>query len=304
MDLWDLTRLLARRWYVALPLLILSAVGGLLFVRGVEPDYKAIGDLQMIPPRGTATQDPNKPAFNPWLDLGYPSLGNAAVLKVTGDDTALKQLKDAGFSDSVVITMAERSPLLEIEVVATSPQQATATVREVIRRLNEEITAAQTYYHVEPADMITTLTLKDGGHVELVTSKEKRVLVVAAGLGLIITIAGSIAFDAAMRRRTRVHEPVRPMAPAADRMFPTPARSPVLMLPSAGEPVSHNGNGDEPVTKAMTTNPAPPPSATHFQWLDSEENSSAPVSPSVGGTDTTIVLPLQVSTREDRNRRR
>jgi hypothetical protein len=324
-DLWDLTRLMVRRWYVALPLLLLSAVGGIMFVRSVPPDYKAVGDLQMIPPRNTANQDPNRRVNNPWLDLGYAALGNASMLKVTGDPSGLKQLKDAGLSDSVTITIADRTPLLEVEVVGNSAEQATATVREVIKRLNDDISAEQAFYHVESQDTITTLVLKDGSNPDLVTTKSKRILVVAIGVGLMLTVAGTIAFDAVMRRRSRRQAGPDPVRAAPERSIPAPA-FPDLVLPAPTSPavgpvvtglVPGAATADRPggqglgagvvSPREIVVSPAVTPSVSLYPWYadgEGQPTANAPVSPAGNGPDTTIVLPLKGITRDDRNHQR
>jgi hypothetical protein len=324
-DLWDLTRLMVRRWYVALPLLLLSTVGGIVFVRSVPPDYKAVGDLQMIPPRNTANQDPNRRVNNPWLDLGYAALGNASMLKVTGDASGLQQLKDAGLSDSVTITMADRSPLLEVEVVGSSAEQATATVREVIKRLNDDIVAEQAFYHVESQDTITTLILKDGSNPDLVTTKSKRILVVAIGVGLMLTVAGTIAFDAVLRRRSRRQAGPEPVRAGPERGIPAPAAfsdlspSPAPTSPAVGpvitastaatadRPGGHGPGTGVVSPREIVVSPAVTPSVSLYPWFAETEGqpaANAPVSPSAGGPDTTIVLPLKGITRDDRNHQR
>lgn len=241
MDLWDLTKLLLRRWYFALPMLLGSVALMILTAQTVNPDYKATGNLQMIPPPGLGKPvDPKGPArpHNPWLDLGYQALGNAALLKVT-DLPVLEQLERDGFSSSVTITLADRLPLLSIEAIGTSREQATATVRQVIKLLVEDILGEQKRYGVAPIDTITTLTLNDGATVEVVTSKVKRALIVAGGVGGLVTIAGTITLDALVRRRGRRQQPVPtvsvPISPAP--VSPAPASAPGAAEPAAWLPL-------------------------------------------------------------------
>lgn len=208
MDLWDLTRLLFRRWYIALPILLTSVLTAALVGQSVKPDYRATGNVVMIPAPGpaspTATPKPGDKVRpkNPWVDLGLESLGNAAILKVL-DQKTLKSLADAGLSDSIIVQMTARTPILFVETVGTSPAQATATVREVIRLLMAEVAEQQRRFGVLPQDTITTLTLTDGADVEAVTSKVKRVLIVIVGLGLLVTAGGTIGLDVLLRRRRR-----------------------------------------------------------------------------------------------------
>jgi hypothetical protein len=209
MDLWDLTRLLFRRWYFALPILLVSILTAVFVSQSVKPDYRSTGNVVMIPaPGDPLDSDPIKSTKgsrpkNPWLDLGFEALGSAAILKVMDQDT-LKSLVDAGLTDSITVQMAIRSPIFVVEAVGSSPAQSTATVREIIKLLVAEVAEQQQRYGVLPQDTITTLTLTDGADVETVTSKIKRVLIVTFGLGLMLTAGGTIGLDALLRwRRNR-----------------------------------------------------------------------------------------------------
>jgi capsular polysaccharide biosynthesis protein len=204
-DLWDLTKLLFRRWYVAAPMLLLSAAMVILVAITVGPDYSAKGHLQIIPaPSAGKAADPTAKArpTNPWMDLGYEALANAAALAVT-DQAVLEDLADRGLTDSVTVTMDDNTVLLEIEAIGRTPTQATATVKEVIRLIEQDVAKKQSQYGVLPEDTISTLTLSDGTTPEVVRSKVMRVLVVAAGIGVLMTVAGTIALDALLRRRAR-----------------------------------------------------------------------------------------------------
>lgn len=107
MDLWDLTRLLFRRWYVALPILLASVLTAALVGQSVKPDYRSTGNLVLIPAPGPVEPaNPKQPTAerpkNPWGDLGLEALGNAAILKVL-DQKTLKGLADSGLSDSITV---------------------------------------------------------------------------------------------------------------------------------------------------------------------------------------------------------
>jgi hypothetical protein len=204
-DLWDLTRLLLRRWYFAVPMLLASVATVVLAAQTVSPDYKATGYMQLIPAPSTGKiPDPKakpKPA-NPWLDLGYAALGNAAALSVT-DQSGLDKLVREGFTDSVTVVLNERTPLFEIEAVGDSKEQATGTVRQIVELLQTDIAAKQKQYGALPEDTISTLVINDGSSPEQETGKIKRVIIVAAGIGLLTTTASTIALDYWLRRRSR-----------------------------------------------------------------------------------------------------
>jgi hypothetical protein len=224
-DLWDLTRLLLRRWYFAVPMLLLSVTAVVVAAQRVSPDYKANGYMQLIPAPSTGKPlDPKakpKPT-NPWLDLGYAALGNAASLTVT-EQSNLERLKKDGFSESVTVVMDDRTPLFAIEAVGNSKEQATGTVRQVIKLLQADIAAKQAAYGTLPEDTISTLVINDGASPQQDSGKVKRVLIVAAGVGVLMTTAFTIALDYWLRRRSRRKEEAEENADEPSTPEPTPS---------------------------------------------------------------------------------
>jgi hypothetical protein len=195
-----MTKLLFRRWYFSLPLLLATLALVAVAAVTVKPDYVATGHIQLIPPVGTTARDGAKnPITNPWFDLGYEALGNAAMIDVN-KKSVLEQMVAAGLTDNVTITM-EQVPLFEIEAVGESPQQATATVQRLMNLIGGAVQQRQQSLRVTKTDIISTLELDDGSEVETKSSKTMRVMVVAAGLGLLLTAGFTIGLDALLRSR-------------------------------------------------------------------------------------------------------
>jgi hypothetical protein len=203
-DLWDLTRLIFRRWYFAMPILLVTLTGVLFASKNVRPDYSATGHLQMIPPAHAdePTGVKNGRIHNPWLDLGIQALGQATILKVQ-DERTVKQLGAAGYSETFTVTIDYPATFISIEGVGKTAQQATATVRQVMKLLADEVKAQQQQFGVAQIDMINTLPLDQGDKVTVITSKVKRVLIVATGMGLLTTAGSTIGLDALLRVRAR-----------------------------------------------------------------------------------------------------
>jgi hypothetical protein len=340
-DLWDLTKLLFRRWYFALPLLLVTIATVYLTAQTVKPDYRGLGYLQMIPPPGsTQPQNPNaKPRpHNPWLDLGYEALGTAVLLKVTGKET-LERFANSGLTDNVAVELSRNGTLFEIEAVGNAPEQVTATIREVIRLLSAQIATSQQEYRVLPEDTITTNVVNDGGNIEVVTTKQKRVLIVAAGLGVLLTAAATIGLDALLRRLRRqrygrvdvgldphrLSPPVPPvtrmpnLAPPPnpppprpgwrDRAAPAPIPGPVLSLPPG---VGHERprvtyETVDPVASAPRTYPESEDRRRTDPYLVPRNDAPAPAADGPAETtgrtdadgDVTIVLPLAYLSKRD-----
>jgi capsular polysaccharide biosynthesis protein len=204
LDFWDLTKLLVRRWQVALPLLLLSAVATVLTVDRVRPDYVATAYVQLVPPvLKTETPDAPKPdQRNPWLGLGLQTLGNAAIVTVL-DQTVVDHLKATGYSDTFTVTMGTTTPLVTIEVVGTSERQARDTAEQLVQKFTQSVASLQTAYGVTTADSITARRLDLGTNIKVSDSTVKRAVVAVAGAGLLFTAASTVGLDVWLRRRRR-----------------------------------------------------------------------------------------------------
>jgi len=195
-----MTKLLFRRWYFSLPMLLVTLALVAVASVTVKPDYSAKGHVQLIPPAGTTASDGEKnPIKNPWFDLGYEALGNATMIDVNKKSVLERMVAD-GLSDNVTVTM-EQVPLFEIEAVGSSAAQATATVQRVMDAIAEAVLQRQQTLRVAKTETITTLKLDDGSEVEVKNSKTMRVAIVAAGLGLLLTAGFTIGLDALLRFR-------------------------------------------------------------------------------------------------------
>jgi capsular polysaccharide biosynthesis protein len=247
-DFWDITKLLARRWMVMLPLLLVASALTALFVGRVKPDYVATSYVQLVPPVMGAPQPGQATAdqANPWLGLGVDTLGNAAIVTVT-DLAFTNQLHAAGYSDSYTVTMAESSPLITFEVIGNSPEQARQTTAQLIDRFNKSVADLQATYSVPRADTIITHRLDVGTNVKKSTGKVKRALIAAAGAVLLVVIGGTVGIDAWLRRR---------------RLRQELGQDPSSSLRAAAVPAGGNGAArPEPHLVAMTSSASNAPRA-------------------------------------------
>jgi hypothetical protein len=203
-DFWDLTKLLFRRWYLTLPMLIFTAVLVVLTMGRVRPDYIATAHVQLVPP----VVKPNLPGEasidqrNPWIGMGVYTLGNAAMVTIQ-DEAVIHALEDSGQSTSYTLDLSQTSPLVTMQIVGDTQAQAAQTADELVRRYGESVTALQRAYGVAPADSITTRRLDLGDNLKTSDGKVKRALVAVGGAGLLLTVAWTIGVDALLRRRAK-----------------------------------------------------------------------------------------------------
>jgi hypothetical protein len=193
--------MLARRWYFAAPMLLLSLGAVLMVSIVVKPDYSATGHLQLIPPNAPANpQATTQARSNPWMDLGFQALGQAVIIRLS-DKRVLEDLVKAGYTDNFTVTMDYRTPLFTVEAVGHTPEQAIGTAKRVMALVTEDVVAEQKQYGVIESNAISTLALDEGDNVTTVKSKVTRILVVAGGVGLLVTVGVTIIIDSILRRR-------------------------------------------------------------------------------------------------------
>jgi hypothetical protein len=216
-DLWDLTKLLFRRWYFAAPMLLVAMVSVFVLSRSVDPDYSAEGHLQLIPAAvddsPAAQKAAAKKVRNPWTELGYQALGLATIVKVE-DESVAKELSSRNLAGGFTVNIEYGTSFYSIEAVGRTPAQATATVQYLMTILSKFVEEEQTRFGVLKEDQITTLALDKGERVTVVTSKQRRVLMVATAVGLLITASATIALDALLRRRVRLRRAAEAVEPA------------------------------------------------------------------------------------------
>ena len=229
MDFWDLTKVILRRWYVAVPMLILTGLAAAYTMTTVQPDYKATAYVQLIPPPEASITTNIKSLRNPWLDLGLGSLNTAATY-ATVDRKFLNQLKTDGMSDNVVIENGYPAPIATVEVIGTSKEQATNTANMVVDRFDDIVKSLQDDYAVQTPGRILTRRLDTGNNLEETGGKVKRALVAVGGAGVLMTAGLTVAFDAVLRRRKRRRD--EPEEAQRDETPTGPSGGSAAVLPS------------------------------------------------------------------------
>jgi hypothetical protein len=203
-DFWDATKVLVRRWYITIPLLLLTFGATGYTAVAVKPDWVLTSYVQLIPPQTTAQQlEQNKTSLsNPWNQLGLSALSQAANY-ATVDQTFLDALDEAGYSTNFTINVGEPIAGATIEVIGKTRKQAVETTEKVIGRYKESVQRLQSQYGVRQQDMITMQRLDQGENLKRPGGKVKRAIIAVFGSGFLLTAGLAIGYDAFARRRRR-----------------------------------------------------------------------------------------------------
>ncbi|MEV6525255.1 hypothetical protein AB0M43_25205 [Longispora sp. NPDC051575] len=221
MDLWDIGRLLLRRWFVFVPLLLITAVATLQTSNYVKPEFTATGSLLLVPPNGKAAPVPagkQAPPGNPWAELGPVQMAQAVTIIL--ESQKMRQAAAAeGVEPGYTLKIVTRSAIIEAAVTSKSTAKAQATVQWVLKTITNEINDKQKAFAEQPTLKINTETLDGAGTVVPVTTGVRRAQIGIAGVGFLLTIVATIIVDALItmirrRREKMVRGAVRGVAPA------------------------------------------------------------------------------------------
>lgn len=200
-DVWDLTKLLARRWYLALPFLVATGAATLFLANTIQPDYKLISHVILTPAPALDGSDEAKAtaATNPWTTLGASALAQSGKLSI-GGEAVVEDLATRGLSDSYTVTIDNWTPIITIEVVGHTPAQAMATTDTLVSMFQTNIKELQKSQGAADAALMGVRRLP-GDTLEASTSNVKRAVIAVGAAGLLLSCGLTVALDVWIRRR-------------------------------------------------------------------------------------------------------
>jgi hypothetical protein len=202
MDLLDLLKLVARRWYVAVPIVIVTLAAAVALGSAIQPEYKTTATVILVPP--TTSADPGNGATpapgNPWLRIGETQMAQAVQIAVSSGETRQKVVA-AGGDAAYEITLVTRSSIMTVEISSESSAKALATVEAVTKMISAEVVAQQAKYKPKAGEEITTQVLDAGLNVTPSRSNVLRAQIVVLAVGLLLMAAAVVAYDAIARRK-------------------------------------------------------------------------------------------------------
>jgi hypothetical protein len=289
MDLWDVARLLARRWLVSVPLLLLTIGATLWGAFNIQPDYAGKGYVSLLPPTvNRLPVDGQALKVNPWEP---ETLTNAVIVRLNTKSFA-DQIEREGYKGKWEAGLDPTyDSVVNIEVTAPTESSAQATTQRLLREVDDEVTRQQAKYpSLKAEDKITTTRFGSGENVEPATGKIKRALVVIFAIGIILTVGVTVSTDALLARRARR---LRAGTARVRRGPPIPAIQPI-----AGRQPNSVTAGSDPERTAVVSTAMADPEETQVVSRPSTSSDGESVAPIPD--DSTIVLPLANAPWADR----
>ncbi|WP_019180089.1 hypothetical protein [Microbacterium yannicii] len=239
MNLADTIRVLVRRWYLTLPVLILAFAGGIGAFLVVEPTYERTAKLLMLPDTASIPAE-----ANPYLYLSGLSPVADVLTRASGSQQFLDEVTEGVPGGAVSITrdFETASPVIVITASALADEAAALMVDETIDHVTDTLEDLQTAEGIADGRRLSiqTLTVDTAGTVVQRTRLLATGLAVAAGLLLAIVLPALV--EGLTRRRRRMRAASSPDAeyahstPTADGTADLPPDDVDERLPSAPGP--------------------------------------------------------------------
>lgn len=247
MDFLTAVKVVVRRWYVVLPVMLVSAVITAGVVQNVPPAYQSAGSVLLASP-GMARED-GAPAINPFANIDYSSSVVAGIVAQLMESKEVRErLVEAGADPDYIVgtPTGSNAPVLGIESTAATAELSVQTVQIVMTGIQQELETRQRDAGGPPHTWIRAIVLTTPTEADVVVSGKIRALAALAALGLVAAV--SLAFlveSIGVGRRRRMH----------DVDGPTPAGSPARR-PAVPHRPAPEGAVEETVAAGAASGPA------------------------------------------------
>lgn len=299
MDLWDVVKIMVRRWYLAGPLVLLTIAALAWTGTAVSPNHTSHGHVMLLPPSAEVESAAGEQrTVNPWSTESLTGL----VVTHLRNQGLHRQLQAEGYRGTWEVGPdTQFRSVIAISVTASTAEQAQATLLRLLDIVDREVSARQGPYDLPETMQITSARLDQGENLETRRGNQARALIVVAGIGGIITIGLTVGVDALLRaldrrrRRAEASQPVHAVEPVAgvaaardtttinngSRHF---AQTPAQAGYPPGDTSVRTGIG----VRYLSPSSPPNPPASSPPETSASGRAPAPDEPD----DSTIVLPL------------
>ena len=205
MDLVDLAKIVLRRWYVALAILLVGAVAALLLAGSIAPKYKVTAQSILI--SGQAAQDTpgSEGPVNPYLAFSGSLFTTLSAVTRTVDGQEFRDRLDAdGNERDFLFTTSQEAPVIITESTASTPEEALELSQSVQDALAETLVTLQSAEDVPIDQQIRIRVLTTSTPVQEVGDRN-RVIVGLMGVTIAAAVGGAVLVESisSTRRRTR-----------------------------------------------------------------------------------------------------
>lgn len=226
MDVWRILTTALRRWYVFIPLLVVSGVVA-LSAELAAPEYSSEGVVQLVPPQQPVSADGEgiPEVQNPYLSGDVAT----SLLRYTAGSSAVRQrVVEQGNSPDYTLAAESRSAFLLVSATATSAGQAVSTGNAVIEIVREQLAAVQADAGIPESSRITVEVIDEVDSATSSASSRIQQIVLIGGVGAVVSFLLTVLIDDLLILRRR-----RAAARSADASEPADSPDDQRSAPAA-----------------------------------------------------------------------
>lgn len=263
MDVWRILTAALRRWYVLVPLLVLTGFASTT-VHISDVEYQSTGTI-IILPASFAPQVPDtrtQPVPNPFA---AGTVAGGAVAAKVESSAAREAMAQRGFSPDYDLKTDRTTGLTTITARSTSDEQAITTGKEVIVQVKQELERLQADAGVPNYRSLGISVLDEVDSVAPSATGRSQQIAVIAAIGTALSFLLAVMFDDVMilvrRRRDRRSAPDSDHSPESAQLTDS---SPLAeSMPMANSMPLASSVSATDVLPAVATGPSPRPRARH-----------------------------------------
>lgn len=221
-DLLTVLRVLVRRFYIVIPVLVIGGATATSIAQDAEPVYTSSASVILLP-QTPVVEEPQAPA-NPYMDFNSSLVMTAQVLAEVHETDATGR----SAATELTVEAADRLPTLTITATGPSRDAVTGSVTAVMERLGTTLDGLQERAGVPATQRIRSSVLAEPAVPEASTSHVTRAVVMIAALALFAAVSLALVVESlAGSWRARMGE--APVSTGAGK--DTPTRRPDVAAP-------------------------------------------------------------------------
>ncbi|MGR4880754.1 chain length determinant protein [Streptomyces sp. LARHCF249] len=236
MDLAEIWRVMRRRWYVLLPGLAITAALTAAVYLLVPVQYRSQSTVTLLnSEKATVAFD-----GNPFLSTQTSLTGMAdGLARNLNSDDSLADLKELGVTGTPEAKIADNAlgPFMWLIVTGSDPDRLLESDRRLTAYAEKRLTEFQAKQQVAPDAMIRMATIVPPQKPVAETKTRLQYLVMAGGLGLVLSMVAAFYAEARKRSHKREPEPEaeRKPEPEPEAQGSEPEEGTTAPLPPTGE---------------------------------------------------------------------
>lgn len=203
--LLNVSRVVARRWYIVLVGLLLTSGLGYGATLAVSPDYTSRALILVLPAEEAVGAD-----GNPFLALGGLEQPASLVTAYFRSTTAQQEVAERSATASYLVALDEqvRGPVILVQVTDTTAEQSLLTLDYLTERIPEELARLQEEVRAPESSTLQSMLLNKDVEAVEDSGATTRLVIAAVAAGLVGTAFLAFWLDGVLTRRA-ARRPVR-----------------------------------------------------------------------------------------------